>query len=571
MIVKIKISHGLLLLLLAIIFTTGLTFVSVELPQLLDSFLHKKVDFPSIVTGLNESSDLKTELYLQHYHLRLIGYLCFIFTIILIVVGFITNKSGLSSAGAIALFLPIFGHFAMTMFFLGGLGFMRLIWLPFLDVSFDVLSFGDIVHIPYIVLLWILSLFNINIWYQLPFVITGIGLFFFILGTLTWFYTKIQKKGVADFWVYRISRHPQYLGWIIWSYGVMLLPVGKAKICYDLSNSLPWLLATMVIISIAMLEELKMRREQGEEYELYCSQTPFLLPLPHFVSKIVSFPMQLIVKKRYPDRKREIAAVITLYTVICIVLSVCYVNFSSLSKIKSHIFTMNTGQNVEELVKVIKETDDWSDKYNAAMSLGEIGEPAVQQLIQLSKDEIDVVREYSVRALGKIQSKKAVQPLIEALQDKNRNVRIQAVSALGEIRSEEAVQPLIQALSDEKIRYWVAEALGKIGSEEAVDSLVAGLKDNPWHIQRSYIIALGIIKSERAIEPLMDLMNDGHLNVRCAVVLALMNIGSKRAVKPLIKALNDEDGEVRIYAVEALKRISTPEALEAVKNYKRRK
>ena len=37
----------------------------------------------------------------------------------------------------IVLFLPVFGHFALTMFFLGGLGFLRLLWMPFLDVSFN--------------------------------------------------------------------------------------------------------------------------------------------------------------------------------------------------------------------------------------------------------------------------------------------------------------------------------------------------------------------------------------------------------------------------------------------------
>ena len=117
----------------------------------------------------------------------------------MIVIGFITEKIGLSSTGAILLFLPVFGHFALTMFFLGGLGFIRLIWLPVLDISFDVLRLGDIVLLPYKVLLDFASWLGISIWKELPYVISGIGLLLFMVGTLTWFYSKILKKGVADF------------------------------------------------------------------------------------------------------------------------------------------------------------------------------------------------------------------------------------------------------------------------------------------------------------------------------------------------------------------------------------
>jgi hypothetical protein len=75
---------------------------------------------------------------------------------------------------------------------------------------------------------------------------------------------------------------------------------------FEISNSLPWLLATMVIIGVAMLEEVKMRRIQGEAYQSYCSRTSFLLPLPRFVSKIFSAPLRLFFKKDYPERKREV-------------------------------------------------------------------------------------------------------------------------------------------------------------------------------------------------------------------------------------------------------------------------
>ena len=179
--------------------------------------------------------------------------------ILLIILGFALNKTGLSAAGAILIFLPVFGHFAVTMFFLGGLGFLRLLWMPLLDVSFNVMRLGEIVVLPY---RWFSTLYNLTglqKWLPAYSLITGTGLLLFFLGTWTWFTTYYKKKGVAEHWVYRICRHPQYLGWIIWSYGIMFIPAaGSMKRYWSISNTLPWLLATIVIIAVAFMEELKL-------------------------------------------------------------------------------------------------------------------------------------------------------------------------------------------------------------------------------------------------------------------------------------------------------------------------
>jgi HEAT repeat protein/protein-S-isoprenylcysteine O-methyltransferase Ste14 len=620
---KTKFVYGFLLTLLAIIFTIGLTFASLELPRLLDSFLHRNVDFLDVATGSGAESDYKTELYLGHYHLRLIGYCCLALIIILIAVGFITGKSGLSSAGAVFLFLPVFGHFALTMFFLGGLGFMRLIWMPFLDVSFDVLRLGDIVYLPYRMFLDLSSLVGVSIRRELPYVITGIGLLLFMLGTLAWLYSKVQKKRVADFWVYRISRHPQYLGWIVWSYGIMFMPGPNMKRSSEISNSLPWLLMSMTIIGVAMLEELKMSRERGEEYESYYRRTPFLMPLPRFVSKIFSIPLWLFYRKWRPERKREIVVVIAFYTVLCIVLSAFYGGLIPLPE-KSRT---NVEQRIEKLVKVVKDTRNRNDMRKAARELADIGEPAIEALIGLLGDDNLYVRWYTADALGSVKSEKVVQPLIELLYDEDKNVRRVAAGSLRRTGAEEAVQPLIEALQDQTRGISIAaaralgqigaqesvppliealqgtntgtagaaaEALGEIGtqeavgpltrcleemencphnqvgwalwrlgSERAVDAFAAGLEEGTWWQRSSNASALGEIRSEKAIEPLTEALRDESERVRRAAVLALMEIESEKAVDALAGALRDEDFEVRMYAEEALKRIGEPDASEA--------
>jgi HEAT repeat protein/protein-S-isoprenylcysteine O-methyltransferase Ste14 len=614
---KIKFMHGLVLTLLALIFTIGLTFASLELPKMADSFLSQKFNFPSIETGQGAESEFKTGLYLEYYHLRLIGYVCFALLIILIILGFILNKSGLTSVGAVILFLPVFGQFALTMFFLGGLGFIRLIWLPFLDLSFDVFRLGNIVLLPYKIVGDLFALAGISIWKVLPVIITGAGLLLFLLGTFAWFYSRFRKQMVADFWVYRLSRHPQYLGWIIWSYGILFFQGPNIKKMFAISNSLPWLLTSMIIIGIAMLEELKMKREQGKMYDSYYRRTPFLFPLPRFISRVFSFPQRLIFKKDHFERKREIITVLAFYTVLCMGLSALYGGLIPLKK------NQLPQQNIENLAMTLKESGNWAEKREAAGMLAEMGEPAVESLVRLLKDDDIHVRWYSADALGNVQSEKVIQPLLSLLYDEDRNVRRAAAGSLGRSGSSEAVRPLIEALHDQTRELTIAaaralgqigapeampaliemlqntnidvagaaaEALGQIGDQKAVlpliqcldemencpynevgqalrnlgserslDAFIAGLRYGTWWKRCASASALGQIKSEKSIEPLIEVLKDENEMVRRAAVLALMEIESEKTGEALTEALGDEDFEVRIYAKEALKRINKPE------------
>ncbi|MFC1542120.1 HEAT repeat domain-containing protein, partial [Candidatus Latescibacterota bacterium] len=420
------------------------------------------------------------------------------------------------------------------------------------------------------IMLYIPSLFKINIWKQLPFIITGTGLFLFILGTIAWFYAKILKKTVADFWIYRISRHPQYLGWIIWSYGVMFLPGNNMKLSFDISNSLPWLISTMIIIGVAMSEEMKMRSEHGEKYTAFTRRTPFLFPMPAIVSNIIAAPMRFLLKKEHPERKREIASVLMLYTTVCILLSLIYGNIDSIASLKEQFIKKDIKQQIGELTFELKNSER-REAHRYAMALAEIGEPSVDTLIDLLKDDNDFVREFSAQALGRIKSPRSTQALLEALNDDHWRVRATATNALGEIKSKQAIQSLLEATNsdNEQVRYAAVSALGKIGTEEAIDPIIDLMQESEGYTLISHINALGRIGSEKALKPLVKLLNNEDENARRAAVLALMKINSPKAVQPLIDALKDEDWEVRLYAVEALEQIGTPEAINALMEYKK--
>lgn len=325
---KVSISSGLLLTILAAVFAIALTYASVELPIIINSFLHDIIDFP----GYDSSQEIhrnETASFMDSYYIRFIGYGSLAIIVVLIVVGFLTKKSGLVSAGAIALFLPVFGHFSFNMFFLAGLGAMRIVWIPILDISYEVLRLGDIAYFPYMITVYLPALMGIDITTIIPYIIMGSGILIFIFGTQAWMFARFNKKGVATFWVYSFSRHPQYLGWIIWTYGLLIYLIRNSslvhfKLTYEVPSSLPWLLTCLVIICVALLEEIKMKVKFPEEYEDYIQRAPFLFPIPKFISKLITLPVRILFNKEQPESVKEVAIIFFVYLTILILFSLLF-------------------------------------------------------------------------------------------------------------------------------------------------------------------------------------------------------------------------------------------------------
>ncbi|NIQ05818.1 MAG: isoprenylcysteine carboxylmethyltransferase family protein, partial [Candidatus Korarchaeota archaeon] len=123
----------------------------------------------------------------------------------------------------------------------------------------------------------------------------GCGCFVFLLGTEAWLYGQRKGQDIIDFGVYRYSRHPQYLGFILWSYGgsfmvgsVILSPL----IVTNLNPGFAWVVSVLLIVCVALFEEQTMIEQYGEEYRSYRKETPFLLPLPSFLATLVAGPMR---------------------------------------------------------------------------------------------------------------------------------------------------------------------------------------------------------------------------------------------------------------------------------------
>jgi protein-S-isoprenylcysteine O-methyltransferase Ste14 len=309
-------SKLLILILLAVAFTLSLTFVTLEIPYVINDVL--RAHFPDIIQWAEPA---RVEEFLSN--VRPIGYACLGVVLSLIVVGFIKGKKSLSSMGSIAFFIPTFGYFAASMFFLAGAGVLRALWMPFLDSSIDLLKLGDVVYLPYMVIAYPFRLIGVDIGASISTLAIGLGIFVFILGTITWFYGKFEKRKIFDFWIYKYSRHPQYLGFLIWSYGVMLFaslsPVPFGGI--NPGASFPWLITSLAVICVALREEIKMVKLYGESYSRYRESSPFMLPLPKFISSAVTAPIRILFKSNLPKNGKEIVSTFAVYIIIFILLS----------------------------------------------------------------------------------------------------------------------------------------------------------------------------------------------------------------------------------------------------------
>ena len=298
---------------LSTVFAFAFLFLTIEVPVRLNHLLR------SYFPDLGFQQELIEEFIAQ---VRPLGYLCFIAVTVLAILG-LTLKSRLSQLGSIIFFLPTFGYFAYSMFFLAGLGILRVLWMPLWDFSPELLKLGDVVYVPAEILIYLFALLGLDIRAPLSFLIMMAGLLIFFMAVSTWMFGKIRGKEIVDFWIYRFSRHPQYLGFLLWSYGLMLLatftPFPRGG--YFPEPSFPWLISALIVFCCAWKEEIQMMEKHGIKYSKYREQTSFLLPLPKIFSHIAALPLKIVIKRDYPKSNRDIVYAFTIYLIIFMGLS----------------------------------------------------------------------------------------------------------------------------------------------------------------------------------------------------------------------------------------------------------
>jgi len=257
----------------------------------------------------------------------MIGSICLYIIMIIIILGFIVKKLILSKVGSFILFLPTFAHFIMGMFLLVGLQALQIILLP-LDPSEFILTLGSIIKLPYIIIDYFAS-FSSNGDLMISYFSYGIiiiGLNILTFGVIAWLQGVIRRKEIVDFSIYKYSRHPQLLGYLLWSYGIYLLtlipPSGLiVRGARFFEYTFMWFLSALIIIGIALYEEIIMNHKFPEVYAEYRKKSSFLFPLPKFIKSIFTFPMRFLFKKDLPETRKEILTILSYYGILIILIS----------------------------------------------------------------------------------------------------------------------------------------------------------------------------------------------------------------------------------------------------------
>ena len=545
------------LLLLAIVFSTGLIFAFIELPRLLDTSLQNNLGFPQFDHGGGGNSTLKTEMFIQGLHLRWIGYGSLLLIVGLIILGYFTRKSGWALAGAIGLFIPVFGQFAYSMFFLAGLGFLRVGWLPFLEISFNLLDLGKVIYVPYWILLWFFGLFKWDAHNFLSWFFMATGAFLFTWGVLIWFKSRYSGDKVATSRIYRISRHPQYLGWILWSYGFILFsPFEKSmKMSWSVPSSLPWLFMTMTIVGICLLEEIKMMKITGGSYAKYRRTSPFLLPLPAWLNRILTWPGRLVTHGEYPSRRRQVLWIVLIYTGIFMGLSLIWMdlggshrNIESAEDIHQEL--------TEILTKLEKAGDNRREIYALVDQIPGHGQAGKESLVSLAESPNPLIREFAIMHLGRMGVQEAEDIVIRSMYDSIKRVRSSAIIAAGEIKSLSASDSLTAMLIHPRLEnniFQIYGALGAIGDTAAIPVLAEGLKSGEHYNQIAALNAILEIDACIGLSYAIAELSDENVEVRRNAVIVCIQSGDPRAIDPLKALFKDEDFEVRFYAKQGVK------------------
>lgn len=312
---KSKLIYHFTVIVLAVLFTISLFYITLELHNLLNKIL--KPVFPGTSIGITYSPVF-----------NIIGSICLYIIIMIIILGFIVKRLILSKIGSFFLFLPTFAHFFMGMFLLMGLQVLQIILLPLDSSEFNILTLGSIIKLPYIIMDYLASFSSygelVITYFCYGIIISGLIVFTF--GVLAWLQGVITRNEIVNFSIYKYSRHPQFLGYLLWSYGIYLLtlipprgPIVRGARFFE--YTFIWFLSALIIIGIALFEEIMMSNKFPEEYAEYRKRTSFLIPLPKFIKTLFTYPMRLLFKKDLPENRREIITLLIYYGIIIIVIS----------------------------------------------------------------------------------------------------------------------------------------------------------------------------------------------------------------------------------------------------------
>jgi HEAT repeat protein len=234
-------------------------------------------------------------------------------------------------------------------------------------------------------------------------------------------------------------------------------------------------------------------------------------------------------------------------------------------------------------VAPLLRSDDAPVRNSAMDILREIGEDDIKVLGALMHDDDSDVRIFVSDILGTCRehAAAAVTLLADALlSDPEVNVRYQAAISLGELGNPAAASALRKAMNDEEwVKFAVVEALTKIRADSCLGILLQALPRSSGLMASTIIDALGEMKNLKAVPLLLQQLDRAGGPLRNKAVKAIVQIlgvrslgllGAKEQEKfqaYLLAALGDEDEDVTQAALLGLSGMGSPVTTQAVLGY----
>ncbi len=198
-------------------------------------------------------------------------------------------------------------------------------------------------------------------------------------------------------------------------------------------------------------------------------------------------------------------------------------------------------------------SEDKAARQEAIRALSYMGEAAVNPLLY-AVDEGRVLLEDVAPILGQI-GQPALDHLMDWLQQTQAQRREQAARLLAHIADTRTVLALVMGLEDEEIsvRAAIAEALGSFNDPRVVAPLIDVLHDDDARVRASAAVALGNnYRDPRTRPALLQVSQDADALVRAGAARALARLRDDEVTARLRELAHDPDEDVRHIAAASL-------------------
>ena len=255
-------------------------------------------------------------------------------------------------------------------------------------------------------------------------------------------------------------------------------------------------------------------------------------------------------------------------------------NHLGLQEAADHALRSIGGKETVQAVAPLLRSDDAPVRNLSMDILREVGAQDFPSLVELVHDADPDIRIFATDILGSSASLLAVEPLCDALlKDPEVNVRYQAAVSLGDLANPAAAKCLNKAMQDDEwVQYAVIEALAKIKHSSSVDALVKALNTSSDLVASMIFDALGDVGNVKAVTMLLRHLDKASTALRNKIVKAIVSILGGKSLKLLspsereklreymLVALKDEDEDVQDAAITGLSFVGGERATEEVLN-----